>query len=76
MAEFWFWAVPLQHKLNLTSLYGPYLALCRFLLFLPDLRRGLSTDIFTAGFMMGDMLYRLNKVINSATSDSENKKKL
>jgi len=30
MVEMWCWQIPLSHRLHLTSLYGPYLALCRF----------------------------------------------
>ena len=30
MYEFWFWDVPLDQKLSLTTLYGPYLAICKY----------------------------------------------
>ncbi len=30
MVEYAFWPVPLQQKIDLTTLYGPYLALCKF----------------------------------------------
>lgn len=30
MIEYSFWSVPLQQKLDLSTLYGPYLALCKF----------------------------------------------
>lgn len=29
MTEYAFWDVPLQQKVDLTTLYGPYLALCK-----------------------------------------------
>lgn len=29
MFEYSFWDIPLQHKIDLTTLYGPYLALCK-----------------------------------------------
>ncbi|KAH8590529.1 transmembrane protein 6/97 [Bisporella sp. PMI_857] len=59
MYEYSQWAVPLQQKLDLTTLYGPFLAL--------------------AGFMMVDMYFRLNAIINKATAAAlagEEKKKL
>jgi hypothetical protein len=30
MVEFFFWDAPMQDKLTLSMLYGPYLALCQF----------------------------------------------
>jgi hypothetical protein len=29
MVEYFFWDVPLHEKINLSTLYGPYLALCK-----------------------------------------------
>jgi len=30
MVEYFYWDVPLQQKIDLSTLYGPYLALCMF----------------------------------------------
>lgn len=44
MFEYSFWEIPLQHKIDLTTLYGPYLALCKFLNRHPPVARHLLTS--------------------------------
>lgn len=61
------WNVPLEHKINLATLYAPYLAICMSSptpLAMDILN---SADVGSAAFMLVDMSIRLNNVINEAT---------
>jgi hypothetical protein len=45
MYEFAFWDVPLDQKISLSTLYGPYLAICKT-----------STPILVPGYLYADSL--------------------
>ncbi|CCU75973.1 integral membrane protein [Blumeria hordei DH14] len=72
VVEYSFWDTPLQQKICLTALYGPYLALCAFYSppsFLPWSQK---TDVIKAALMASDMYLRLDRMIN--TKDTLRKK--
>ena len=73
MYDFSFWEVPREQKLSLSTLYGPYLAICEFP-FRNVFKRS-DTDMSVAAFMTVDMYLRLNDTINQALSASMGKKK-
>jgi hypothetical protein len=68
MYEISFWDVPLQQKLDLSTLYGPYLAICMFRAMRPFY--SLVTDKSEAMFMTVDMYIRLNDTVNKASAAS------
>lgn len=73
MYEFASWDVPLKEKISLSTLYGPYLAICKKP---ADLQHRASLKLTSplAAFMIGDMTRRLNAVINRAGSMAGSKK--
>jgi len=67
--DFWQWPVPMEEKIELTKLYGPYVALCEYIEIFGGTRL-----MFLAAFMGVDMLIRLNGVINRASAVQAGKK--
>jgi len=77
--DFMHWDVPLQNKIDLTTLYGPYLALSKFFQrfaygFCSFHTEHCPNFLGAAGFMLVDMIIRLNGVVDRATGAVVTKK--
>jgi hypothetical protein len=68
MVEYAFWDVPTAQKIDMTTLYGPFLALCEWpqaILFRQTIPNYQS---LIAAFMTVDMYLRLDDLVRKATA--------
>jgi hypothetical protein len=69
IVEYAFWDVPRAQKIDMTTLYGPYLVLCESPAEFWHLVRDMLI-CWTAAFMVVDMYLRLGETIKKITAAS------
>jgi hypothetical protein len=68
MVEYAFWDVPTAQKIDMTTLYGPFLALCESPQTILLGQQNSNYQSLVAAFMTVDMYLRLDGLVRKATA--------